>query len=98
MPLQWRNQIWQSLDEGAHTPSITFRHLPPTSAKFGYATEGACTLYLRAAVQRRGQRPPKGPRKHETHPPWVENKKESRLDSNGCGFICAGVNFLGSYK
>ena len=35
-----------------HTPSIAFRHLPPDSA------EG--TLYLRASVQRRGQRPPKG--------------------------------------
>ena len=41
-----------------HTPSIAFRHLPPNSARFGYATEGA--LYLRAAVHRRGQRPPKG--------------------------------------
>ena len=57
--------------------------------------------YLRAAVQRRGQRPPKGsgtdktveatsvvPKhacKHEAHPPRV--KKEFRLDSNDCGFI-----------
>ena len=32
-----------------HTPSIAFRHLPPNSAIFGYAT-----------VQRRGQRPPEG--------------------------------------
>jgi len=29
------------------------------TARFSYATEGA-TLYFRAAVQRRGQRPPKG--------------------------------------
>ena len=28
--------------------------------RFGYATEGALRLYLRAAVHRRGQRPPKG--------------------------------------
>ena len=42
-----------------HTPSIAFRHLPPNSARFSYAIEGA-TLYLHAAVQRRGQRPPKG--------------------------------------
>ena len=41
-----------------HTPSIAFLHPPPNSARFSYATEGA--LYLRAAVQRRGQRPPKG--------------------------------------
>ena len=26
---------------GGHTPSIVFRHLPPDSARFGYATEGA---------------------------------------------------------
>ena len=24
-----------------HTPSAAFRHLPPNSARFGYATEGA---------------------------------------------------------
>ena len=42
------------------TPSITFQHLPPNSARFSYATEGALDLYLRAAVHRRGQRPPKG--------------------------------------
>ena len=41
--------------ECPHTPSIAFRHLPPNSARFSYAT-----LYLRAAAQRRGQRPPKG--------------------------------------
>ena len=42
-----------------HTPSIAFRHLPPDSARFGYATEGTL-FYLCAAVQRRDQRPPKG--------------------------------------
>ena len=42
-----------------HTPSTAFRHLPPNSARFSYATERG-TLYLRAAVHRRGQRPPKG--------------------------------------
>ena len=26
---------------GNHTPSIAFRHLPPNSARFSYATEGA---------------------------------------------------------
>ena len=41
-----------------HTLSTVFRHLPPNSARFSYATEG--TLYLRAAVHQRGQRPPKG--------------------------------------
>ena len=48
---------------------------------------------------------PKHARKHETHPPRViiynkkeRKKKEFRLDSNDCGFICAGVNFVGGYK
>ena len=42
----------------SHTPSIAFRHLPPNSARFSYATKGA--LYLHAAVQQHGQCPPKG--------------------------------------
>ena len=33
---------------------------PPDSPRTGYATEGARTFYLRAAVHRHGQRPPKG--------------------------------------
>ena len=41
------------------TQDIAARHLPPNSARLGYATEWG-TLYLRAAVQRRCQRPPKG--------------------------------------
>ena len=31
-----------------HTPSIAFRHLPPNSARFGYATEGA--LFISAQL------------------------------------------------
>ena len=31
-----------------HTPSIAFRHLPPNSAKFSYATEGA--LFISAQL------------------------------------------------
>ena len=30
-----------SLFVHSHTPSTAFRHLPPNSARFGYATEGA---------------------------------------------------------
>ena len=33
---------------GSHTPSIAFRHLPPNSARFGYATEG--TLFISAQL------------------------------------------------
>ena len=43
---------------------------------------------------------PKHPSQQETHPHWVKKrrKKKFRLDSNDCGFICAGVNFVGGYK
>ena len=47
-----------SREKAHHTPSTAFRHIPPNSARFSYATEGA--LCLRAAVHRPGQRPPKG--------------------------------------
>ena len=44
-----------------HTPSIAFRHLPPNSARFGYATEGALFIFAaQLSMHRRGQRPPKG--------------------------------------
>ena len=32
-----------------HTPSTAFRHLPPNSARFGYASEGALSVYLRGS-------------------------------------------------
>ena len=34
--------------QGKHTPSIAFRHLPPNSATFSYATEGA--LFITAQL------------------------------------------------
>ena len=60
-------------------------------------------FHLRAAVQRRGQRPPKGSSTNMTVEATTgggkkRRKKEFRLDSNDCGFICAGVNFVGGYK
>ena len=36
--------VWRKVPESdalSHTPSIAFRHLPPNSARFSYATEGA---------------------------------------------------------
>ena len=43
-----RAMYWSNSDlatEGAlHTPSIAFRHLPPNSARFSYATEGALLI------------------------------------------------------
>ena len=60
-------RVWRKVPESDarsvgmfHTPSIAFRHVPQNSARFGYATERARTLHLRAAVHRRRQRPPKG--------------------------------------
>ena len=42
---RFRNNIkkWST-----HTPSTAFRHLPPNSARFGYATEGA--LFISAQL------------------------------------------------
>ena len=48
--LGWfHSHINPNLSEGAdHTPSIAFRHLPPNSARFSYATEGA--LFISAQL------------------------------------------------
>ena len=43
-----------------HTPSTAFRHSPPNSARFSYATEGAFFISAQLSMQRRGQRPLKG--------------------------------------
>ena len=71
--------------------SLSPRSCPPTrsapSERFGYYYDCGSNLA------------PKQARKHEPHPPQVKiNKKEFHLDSNDCGFICAGVNFVASCK
>ena len=84
-----------------HTPSIAFRHLPPNSARVGYATERALFIYAQPSTDAVSAlrkvwvlRLWKHARKHEAHPPQVkkeeeeeEKKEEFRLDSNGFGFI-----------
>ena len=35
------SDLWLFIHASNHTPSIAFRHLPPNSARFSYATEGA---------------------------------------------------------
>ena len=92
-----------------HTPSIAFlktkthkKHTQQT-ARFGYATEGALDLYLRAAVHGRCQRAPKGldtanktveatwrlsTHLNITRPPWVGNKSSVSIQTM-FGFICA---------
>ena len=41
-------EIWHAAQGQAHTPSIAFRRLPPDSARFSYATEGA--LFISAQL------------------------------------------------
>ena len=55
MPLQWHNQIWQSLEDGAgkRCPESPMRSVP--SERFGWYD---CGIYLA----------PMHPRKHEAHP------------------------------
>ena len=36
-----KRQACKYIHRRTHTPSITFRHPPPNSARFSYATEGA---------------------------------------------------------
>ena len=79
----------------ADAPHSQHRFLAPSSKLCQiYLRHGRGTLYLRAAVQRRGQRSPKGSgtnmtveanlapkhaRKHETHPPRVKKKEKSSV-------------------
>ena len=77
--------IWLYMVASTHTPSIAFQH---------WRNRDVVNQCL-AGVQRKQPSRAKGnARKHETHPPRVKKEeKEFRLDSNDCGFICAGVNF-----
>ena len=59
MPAGWLGRHRSVVVEVALRASLSGT-FPPNPARFGYATEGALDLYLRAAVHRRGQRPPKG--------------------------------------
>ena len=42
------NVLLVQTQQSVHTPSIDFRHLPPNSARFSYATEGA--LFISAQL------------------------------------------------
>ena len=44
----YMKQVFLVLHDRGHTPSIAFRHLPPNSARFSYATEGA--LFISAQL------------------------------------------------
>ena len=106
--------VWEPalcLGHFTHTPSIAFRHLPPNSARIGYATEGALftssqlstdavSILRKAWVLIRLSKQHSTQARtciHKTRPTPVKNKK-FRLDSNDFGFICAGVSNVVSYK
>ena len=97
----------QALQHGVrlcHTPRFAFRHLPPTSARIGNATDGAlyfCTDTVSALgkawlLKDCGSNIASNhPRKHRHIRPELKN--EFCLDSNDFGFICAGVSNVGGY-
>jgi len=60
-----------------HTPSIAFRHLPPNSARFSYATEGA--VFISVQLSEAINLVPKHARKHEKHLPRVKKRVPSRF-------------------
>ena len=73
----------------ASVDALAFRHLPPNSARFGYATEGAFFISaqlftdavsalrkVRVLIRLWKQPSAQHARKHEAHPPRV-NKKSS---------------------
>ena len=51
------SRVWRKVPESGarsvgltHTPSVAFRHLPPNSARFSYATEGALFISARLST------------------------------------------------
>ena len=81
-----------------HTPSIAFRHLPPNSARFSYATEGALFISAQLSSDASSERfgywydcrsnlAPKHARKHETPPPRVKKRAPSRF-KRLCFYLC----------
>ena len=45
---EWEESVWAQCI--THTPSIDFRHLPPNSARFSYATEGALFIFAQLST------------------------------------------------
>ena len=44
------NHLHSLIHRSGHTPSIAFRHLPPNSARFSYATEGALFISAHLSI------------------------------------------------
>ena len=45
-----RREMLLRAQSGTHTPSTAVRHLPPNSARFSYATEGALFLSMQLST------------------------------------------------
>ena len=58
--LTWTAHPLPAWHTGVDPPSIAFWHLPPNSARSGYATEGALFISTQLSTDAAGQRPPKG--------------------------------------
>ena len=81
------DSAWEQTQNWLHTPSIAFRHLPPNSARFGYATKGALSISVQLSTDAASTLwkvwvliwlwKHKHPCKHETHPPRVKKKRSS---------------------
>ena len=86
-------------DARSHTPSIAFRHLPPNSARFGYATEGALFISAQLSTDavsalrkvwlliRLWKQPSAQALMYTWDASTQGKKREFRLDSNGCGLF-----------
>ena len=82
--------------EWIHAQSIVFRHLPPNSSRFGYATGGAIFISAQLSTDAvsalrkvwvlilwedcGSNLAPKHARKHETHPPRVKKGEKRRKE------------------
>ena len=89
----------------SHTPSIAFWNLPPNSARFSYATEGAFFISAQLSTNAVSTlqkvwvliRLRKHACKHDASIPG-KKKKKFCLNWNDSGFIWAGVSNMVSYK
>jgi len=96
--VDWENKSLAALGRSdlrqycGHTPSVTVWHLPPNSARFGYANDGA--LFISVQLSTDSQCPRKGlgtnktvgvdmvsmhAHKHEAHPSSSRGKKKSSI-------------------
>ena len=81
-----------------HVPSLSATLDPHSEHRFPAPSSKGRKDVVNQCLEFGSNLAPKHTRKHETHPPRVKKEREFRLDSSDCGFIYAGVNFVGGYK